>query len=209
MRNLVLSIFLIFMLGLIQNVYSQENTISVDSVMVFQPGMDTTGFSKLIDSVYIDETTLNRPKIAAFYSAALPGLGQIYNRSYWKLPIIFGGFATMGYFIDYNNKKYQQFRNAYLEKVSYPEDEWQDPLTLGLSKDNLQRGIDYYRRNRDLLMVLLVGVYFIQVLDAHIEAHLMEFDISEDLSLNLSPNYQPPGYMTAQEMGLKLTLNIN
>ena len=209
MRNLVLSIFLIFMLGLIQNVYSQENTIKVDSVMVFQPGMDTTGFSKLIDSVYIDETTLNRPKIAAFYSAALPGLGQIYNRSYWKLPIIYGGFATMGYFIDYNNKKYQQFRNAYLEKVSYPEDEWQDPLTLGLSKDNLQRGIDYYRRNRDLLMILLVGVYFIQVLDAHIEAHLMEFDISEDLSLNLRPSYHPPDYMTAQEMGLKLTLNIN
>jgi hypothetical protein len=180
-----------------------------DESLLLQPGMDTTGMNLQIDSIYIDEESLNRPKKAGYLSAALPGLGQIYNKRYWKLPIIYGAFGTVGYFIGWNNNKYQQYRNAYLLKKSFPIDELDDPLAIEISEDNLKRGLDYYRRNRDLLMILLVGVYIIQVLDAHIDAHLMEFDISEDLSFRIEPAIEQQSLWTSQQYGVKFTLNLN
>lgn len=180
-----------------------------DESLLLQPGMDTTGMNLQIDSIYIDEESLNRPKKAGYLSAALPGLGQIYNKRYWKLPIIYGAFGTVGYFIGWNNNKYQQYRNAYLLKKSFPIDELDDPLAIEISEDNLKRGLDYYRRNRDLLMILLVGVYLIQVLDAHIDAHLMEFDISEDLSFRIEPAIEQQSLWTSQQYGVKFTLNLN
>jgi len=180
-----------------------------DEPLLLQPGMDTTGMNLQIDSIYIDEETLNRPKKAGYLSAAFPGLGQIYNKRYWKLPIIYGAFGTVGYFIGWNNNKYQQYRNAYLLKKSFPIDELDDPLAIEISEDNLKRGLDYYRRNRDLLMIVLVGVYLIQVLDAHIDAHLMEFDVSEDLSFRIEPAIEQQSLWTSQQYGVKFTLNLN
>jgi hypothetical protein len=162
-----------------------------------------------IDTVLIDTDKENRPVKAALYAAILPGLGQIYNKKYWKLPVLYGGIATMGYFIDYNNKKYQQYRNAFLEKRTLPEELWTDPLTINVTEDNLQRGIDFYRRNRDLLMILLGGVYFLQIVDAHVDAHLMEFDISEDLSFRIEPGFQPDGYTASINYGLKFVISFN
>ena len=181
----------------------------VDDRLLLQPGMDTTGMNIQIDSIYVDEEQFNRPKKAAYLSAALPGLGQAYNKRYWKIPIIYGAFGTIGYFIGYNNNKYQQYRNAYLLKKSFPLDELDDELAINISEDNLQRGLDYYRRNRDLLMIVLVGVYIIQILDAHIDSHLMEFDVSEDLTFRLEPGFQSQSLWASQQYGLKLTLNFN
>ena len=73
----------------------------------------------------------------------------------------------------------------------------------------MKRGLDYYRRNRDLLMIVLVGVYLIQVLDAHIDAHLMEFDVSEDLIFRIEPGIETQSLWTSQQYGVKLTLNFN
>lgn len=186
-----------------------QNDKGQDEPLLLQPGMDTTGMNLQIDSIYIDEESLNRPKKAGYLSAALPGLGQIYNKRYWKLPVIYGAFGTVGYFIGWNNNKYQQYRNAYLLKKSFPIDELDDPLAIEISEDNLKRGLDYYRRNRDLLMILLVGVYLIQVLDAHIDAHLMEFDVSEDLSFRIEPAIEQQSLWTSQQYGVKFTLNLN
>jgi hypothetical protein len=180
-----------------------------DEPLMLQPGMDTTGMNLQIDSIYIDEEILDRPKKAGFYSAVLPGLGQAYNKRYWKIPVIYGAFGTIGYFIGWNNNKYQQYRNAYLLKKSFPFDELDDPLAINISEDNLKRGIDYYRRNRDLLMIVLVGVYLLQVLDAHIDAHLMEFDVSEDLTFRLEPAIEQRSLWASQQYGIKLTLNLN
>ena len=180
-----------------------------DEALMLQPGMDTTGMNLQIDSIYIDEETLNRPKKAGYLSAILPGLGQAYNNRYWKIPIIYGAFGTIGYFIGWNNKKYQQYRNAYLLKKSFPLDELNDQLAIDISEDNLERGLDYYRRNRDLLMVVLVGVYLIQVLDAHIDAHLMEFDVTEDLTFKIEPGFESQSLWTSRQYGLKFTLNFN
>jgi len=186
-----------------------EEKQSPDEALMLQPGMDTTGMNLQFDSIYVDEETLNRPKKAAYLSAILPGLGQAYNKRYWKLPVIYGAFGTIGYFIGYNNNKYQQYRNAYLLKISFPLEELDDPLAVNISEDNLIRGLDYYRRNRDLLMVVLVGVYIIQVLDALIDAHLMEFDVSEDLTFRIEPGFESQSLWTTRQYGLKFTLNIN
>jgi len=177
--------------------------------IILQPGMDTTGMNLQIDSIYVDEAVFSRPKTAGFYSAVLPGLGQAYNGRYWKIPIIYGAFGTVGYFIGWNNNKYQQYRNAYLLKKSFPVEELDDPLAIEISEDNLKRGLDYYRRNRDLLMILLVGVYVLQVLDAHIDAHLMEFDVTEDLTFRIEPGFESQSLWTSRQYGLKLTLNFN
>jgi len=139
----------------------------------------------------------------------LPGLGQIVNKKYWKLPILYGGAGTMMFYIDYNNKKYQQFRNAYLEQRSLPESLWKDPLAINVEQDNLQRGIDFYRRNRDLLMILLAGIYFIQIVDAYVDAQLMDFDISEDLTFRIQPGLMPDGYTTSINYGLKFVFIFN
>jgi hypothetical protein len=186
-----------------------EEKQSQDEAMLLQPGMDTTGLSQLIDSIYVDDEILNRPKKAGYLSAILPGLGQAYNNKYWKLPIIYGAFGTIGYFISWNNNKYQQYRNAYLLKISFPLEELDDPLAINISEDNLQSGLDYYRRNRDLLMILLVGVYLIQVLDAHIDAHLMEFDVTDDLTFRIEPGFESQSLWTSRQYGLRFTLNFN
>ncbi len=180
-----------------------------DSLLILQPKMDTIEFKSEIDTILIEVPDENRPKKAAYYAAVLPGLGQIYNKKYWKLPILYGGFGVIGYYIDYNNKKYQQFRSAFLEKRTLPEDEWTDPLTINVSEDNLERGIDFYRRNRDLLMILLAGVYFIQIVDAHVDAHLMEFDVSENLTFRIQPGFQSTGYNSSIQYGLTFLLRFN
>ena len=84
-----------------------------------------------------------------------------------------------------------------------------DDLAINISEDNLQRGLDYYRRNRDLLMILLVGVYIIQILDAHIDAHLMEFDVSDDLTFRVEPGFESQSLWTSKQYGLKLIFVIN
>jgi len=187
----------------------EDNQKPEQEEIIFQPGMDTTGMNLQFDSIYIDEDQLNRPKKAAYLSAALPGLGQAYNKRYWKIPVIFGAFGTVGYFIGWNNNKYQQYRNAYLLKKSFPLEELEDDLAINISEDNLQRGLDFYRRNRDLLMIVLVGVYIIQILDAHIDAHLMEFDVSEDLTFRIEPGFESQSLWTSKQYGLKLSLNFN
>jgi hypothetical protein len=197
----------------VQISYSQEEKPQDkqprEEATLLQPGMDTTGMNFQIDSIYLDEKALNRPKKAAFLSAALPGLGQAYNNRYWKIPIVYGALGTIGYFIGWNNNKYQQYRNAYLLKKSFPVEELDDPLAINISEDNLQRGLDYYRRNRDFLMIILVGIYVIQILDAHIDAHLMDFDVSDNLSLRIEPGFEPQSLWTSRQYGLKLMLNFN
>ena len=218
MRSNRILIFIIVGLSIAAACYAQDEptredrqgeTQPRDKTLILQPGMDSTEIKLQIDSVYIDEEILNRPKKAAYLSAILPGLGQAYNNRYWKIPIIYGGLGTIGYYISWNNNKYQQYRNAYLQKKSFPPDEWDDPLAINISEDNLSRGVDYFRRNRDYLMIILVGVYVIQILDAHIDAHLMEFDISEDLTFRIEPGFETQTLWTAQQYGFKLTLNFN
>lgn len=137
-------------------------------------------------------------KRALWLSLVLPGAGQIYNRKYWKLPIIYGGFVGCAYAMRWNNMMYRDYSQAYQDIMD------NDPLTqsynqflhLGttITADNTQRWQeifrkrkDRYRRWRDMSFFVIVGVYALSVIDAYVDASLSEFDISSDLSMRVSP----------------------
>ncbi len=129
------------------------------------------------------------PARAAMLSATLPGLGQVYNRKYWKVPIIYAGFGTLAYFVDFNNSNYRKWRRAWLARVDGNPNTIDDfPLH---STDVLERAMNYYRRNLEITYMLAAGLYLLNILDASVDAHLMDFDVGERLSLGLKPVRTP------------------
>ena len=118
------------------------------------------------------------PKKASRLSAVLPGLGQIYNKQYWKVPVIYGGYAVIGHYIKFNNGMYNDFKNALTLETD------NDELTLNpfpnFSRNSLERNMDFWRRNRDMLIIFTGAYYLLNIVDAHIFAHLNEFDTDND-----------------------------
>ena len=126
------------------------------------------------------------PRRAALYSAALPGLGQIYNKKYWKVPIIYGGFGIMGYLIVRNNDLYQLVRRANIAEQSGQPQE--SPFaSIGNPFRNLESAVERARRERDYMIILTAALYGLNIMDAIVDAHLIEFDVNPDLSFNLEP----------------------
>lgn len=131
------------------------------------------------------------PKKAGLYSAILPGLGQFYNRQYWKIPVIYAGFAVAGYFFVDNNTNYQNYRKAYIGRINnpYPTDKYVNIY----SSDQLQQLQNDYSKFLNLTVLFTTIGYTLQVMEAITGAHLKNFDISRDISLNLHPVYYPKG----------------
>ena len=175
-----------------------------DSLLILSPETDTTALAKGAKNIKVDSSAMNRPKTASFYAAALPGLGQIYNRDFWKLPILYGGAAVMGHYIAWNNNMYHDYLRALFDKQTGVQN---NPLSNLGTIDNLKQGVDYYRRNRDYLMILMVGLYLVQIVDAQVQAQLMTFDISPDLTLNLKPVLSETGYCRNIGFGIILTID--
>lgn len=130
-------------------------------------------------------------KKATTLSTIIPGAGQIYNKSYWKVPIVVGSFATMAYIVDWNNRGYVRFRRAYdivTDGNPNTHSEFWDGTRELLTAENLANYRNAYRRNRDLSIILTGAVYLIQLVDAHVDAHMKSFDISNDLSFDVRPS---------------------
>lgn len=125
------------------------------------------------------------PKRAGLYAAIIPGLGQVYNRQYWKLPIVYAALGAGGYFIYFNLDKYRTYRKAYVDRLEDPTivDEFSDRYTVGDLK-NLQEG---YRQNADVSVLLTAVGYSLQIMDAIVSAHLKNFDVSRDISMQFKP----------------------
>lgn len=143
------------------------------------------------------------PRKATIYSAVLPGLGQVYNKKYWKVPVIYLGFGTIAYFINWNNDNYQLFRRGYfdlidddpetqgyleIEAVRRNNYDLNNPTHFNNLRTALMRQKDYFRRNRDLLFIGMVGFYGLNIIDASVDAHFFDFDISDDLTLKWEPS---------------------
>lgn len=132
------------------------------------------------------------PKKAILYSAILPGLGQVYNRQYWKVPIIYAGMAAAFIAYDFNNSRYQQYKKAYIARID------NNPSTtdefVGLYTDaNLKTLQDSYKRFADMTILFTAVGFAIQSLDALTAAHLKNFDVSKDISFRFSPTVLPSG----------------
>jgi hypothetical protein len=129
------------------------------------------------------DTIKHSPDRAIILSAVLPGLGQVYNKKYWKVPIIYGAEGALLYFIGYNQLKYKKFKDALFEKPT-------EPVIIdgrAVNPSVLARGRDYYRRWRDLSVLGFAAVYFLNIVDAMVDANFFYYDVSDDLSLNINP----------------------
>lgn len=144
------------------------------------------------------------PSRAALLSAAFPGLGQIYNRKYWKLPIIYGGAYALGYGIHWNDDNYNQVRNALFAVRSGTIDP-DNPLHT-ISETILARETDRFRRDRDFLIIGSIMAYLIVIVDSYVDAHLRDFPLGKDTALQMEPMLrQDFGQVSS---GLVLSLNF-
>ncbi len=187
-----------------------EDHLNVNDTIIFiDDAVDTLSNLLELDNEY-ELNIFKRPKKldpkrAAMLSAVFPGLGQVYNRQAWKLPIVYGGALLVGIVIDYNNRFYQIFRNEAQAVALFGEGSGR----LGISSTNIQRFQENYRRDRDFSIILGCAFYALQIIDAHVSAHLKEFDISDDLSMSVHPTLQKtPGTSPFRGHSLGLSLSF-
>lgn len=146
--------------------------------------------SQEADTVIVKDTLNHSPAKATFMSLALPGLGQAYNKKYWKIPLVYALIGTPLYFALEQRKQFNEFKEVYLARVD------DDPNTVDTkyinvySDENVLNLIDFHRENRDLLFVLTGVAYVMNVVDAAVDAHLFYFEVNDDLSAELRPNVQ-------------------
>ena len=132
------------------------------------------------------------PKVAT-WMALFPGLGQIYNKKYWKLPIVYAGFGVLGYFGFSNRSYYIDYREAYNCKVELGED-CDNPLAQRYSAEDLQSIRDYYRRNMELSFIFTGVWYILQILDATVDAHLYYWEVDDETTLSVQPVINPAAF---------------
>jgi hypothetical protein len=181
------------------------------------------GIRDVRDSFH-DKEEFHSPHKATFYSAILPGLGQAYNKKYWKIPILYAGIGAMGYAIHFNSTNYIKYKNAYRDFLirdpgnkSYKE---VIPPTLTIEEvENtynewfqraLQNKREYYKRYRDLSYIGMAAIYILNLIDATVDAHFYNFDVSDDLSMDIRPAMLEPGpaSIPVRKMGVQLSLNF-
>ncbi|MBT1708722.1 hypothetical protein KK062_10830 [Fulvivirgaceae bacterium PWU5] len=150
------------------------------------------------DSVYIEsgqDTVLIKsyatrydPRKALLYAAVLPGLGQIYNKKYWKLPLVYGGFGALGYAVGFYQKGYKKYKAQLFDNINEaPNNEnFLHPVSE-LSTGQLRTIVTSYRRQRDFWLIMTGAMYLLQIVDAHVDAHLKEFDVNPNLQVSLEP----------------------
>ncbi len=125
------------------------------------------------------------PRKASIMSAVVPGLGQAYNRRYWKIPVIYAGLAGFSYYFYINNGPYNDYRRALRESDTGPG--YATVAGVTYSTENLQILKNDYKRQRDLGAIGIMAIYLLNIIDANVDAHLRTFDVSDDLSLNINP----------------------
>lgn len=159
------------------------------------------------------------PTKAVWYSALCPGLGQIYNRRYWKLPIVIGGFMGLGYGASWNNTMLADYTRAYYDLMDndpstksymdfFPPTTSEESLNRSWLERTLKSRKDYFRRNRDLCIIGMVGVYLIAVVDAYVDASLTNFDITPDLSMQVTPALLHDNFSPYPALGVQWAFNF-
>jgi len=153
---------------------------------LFYVGAGLFYISSVLDAVYHHPKPGHSPAKATLMSTLVPGLGQIYNHKYWKIPLIYGGLAASAYSIEFNNREYTRFRKAY----NYLTDN--NPATIdefsgARSAVELKNYRDAYRRNRDLSVIMFAATYALNIIDANVDAYFFDFDISDKLAFRMEP----------------------
>ena len=162
---------------------------------------------------------------AVIYALFFPGLGQIYNRKYWKLPIVYGGFLGCIYALNWNGAMYEEYKHGYHDIMLYTAgdesyDYWLKFFAYGTTIDRIDKSNmsyyvrtfkskrDYFRRYRDLNYFIIIGVYALSVLDAYVDAQLFDFDISPDLSMHIAPVFFERTAYSSYSVGLQCSIRF-
>ena len=200
-NKLLITVFslLLSLSALAQKEKEKENkkkqpTESVEGLVIMP--VDSALVSKEIDPL--------RPAKAAFYSAVLPGLGQAYNKKYWKIPLVYAAIGTGVYFYVDNNKQYNRVRDAYKRRLSgFEDDEFQGRLT----NDGLREAQKSFRRNKELSLLVTVGLYALNIIDANVDAHLLQYNVDDNLSFK--PHYKIDEFDKKGTVGLTMSLKLD
>lgn len=187
---------------------------TIASIILLAVSLTCTG--QTADTIPVRKAKVRRytiePIRSTMFAAALPGLGQIYNRKYWKVPFVYAGFGALGYAVTINTKSYNSFISAYqdfndiipetdsyisllndlvgldpskYDPVLYPDD--YIPSTQAWVKTTLRNGVDYYRKYRDLSYIGIAAWYLLTIIDANVDASLFDYDITDDLRASVIP----------------------
>ena len=204
-----------------------------DGIVLTKDSIDTSA-EKMLDSIMTDTTSVINittlpdsiasqeqvklftpdPTRAVWLSALCPGLGQIYNRRYWKLPIVVGAYMGLGYATSWNSRMLTDYTVAYRDIMDtdpstdsymdfFPSTTKEEDLDKEWLKNILKRRKDYFRQNRDLCIICMVGVYLIAMVDAYVDASLAQFDISPDLSMKVAPAVIPANTSRLPSVGVQ------
>lgn len=193
---MIRTLFFVFLcLGSISvsgQVIADSVTIEHDTLIV-ESGPDTV----LINSY----AKRYNPRKALLYAAILPGLGQAYNKKYWKLPLVYGGFVSLGNAISYYEGLHKNYKKELFDILSGKN---KNPLH---PEQSLRTAIDRARRERDFFIILMGGMYLLQMIDAHVDAHLKEFDLNPRLQVNIQPTSET-SVLTGRLTGISLTIKF-
>lgn len=199
--NIFLFFFFYFNLTIL---FSQEEKVEKDNSLNTITVPDSIGsgkqYSQRILRLIEDPLT---PSKAAFYSAIIPGLGQVYIGKPWKVPIVFAAIGASLYYYDLNNKEMNKYRTAYKRrKNGFFDDEFLE-TDIPITTEQLLLGMDFHKNYRDISMILAAAAYMLNILDANVSAHLLQFNVNDDLSV--APNFIFDPEMT----GLRLAIKFN
>ena len=199
--NIFLFFFFYFNLTIL---FSQEEKVKKDDSLNTITAPDSIGsgkqYSQRILRLIEDPLT---PSKAAFYSAIIPGLGQVYTGKSWKVPMVYAAIGASLYYYDLNNKEMNKYRTAYKRrKNGFFDDEFLE-TDIPITTEQLLLGMDFHKNYRDISMILAAAAYMLNILDANVSAHLLQFNVNDDLSV--VPNFIFDTEMT----GLSLAIKFN
>ncbi len=195
MKIKLISLLLIFSLGLISSaqVENTETSNLIDSINL------KSKYSKRVQLLMANPNT---PSKAAFYSSVIPGLGQVYIGKAWKIPFIYAALGASLYYFNLNNKEMNSYRTAYKRRLNgFFDDEYLE-LARPITTEQLLLGMDFHKNYRDIAIALAALTYMLNILDASVSAHLLQFNVNEDLSI--SPNL----FMNREITGLQIALKF-
>ena len=199
------------------------DSLKVTQIAVVPAETDTTAAATNPDDEFDPDYVVRDfnpdPTRAVWMSALFPGLGQLYNRRYWKLPIVIGGFMGLGYATSWNNRMLNDYTQAYRDLMDndpstksymdfFPPNAKEEDLNRSWMERTFKARKDFYRRNRDLCIICMVGVYLIAMVDAYVDASLSHFDISPDLTMDVYPTLIPDTRNSRVGIGLQWALNF-
>lgn len=152
--------------------------------------------------------TRYNPRKALLFAAILPGLGQIYNKKYWKLPLVYGGFISIGYGMNLYQTGYRKYKNQLFDNLNAdPSNESLVNPDSEFTTSQLRTIVTRYRRERDFMVVLMAGMYLLQIIDAHVDAHLKEFDLNPNLQVSIEPTVEQNALM-GRQTGVSLIIKF-